>query len=311
MKTHETNLWRVSPWLGLASLLFLLGGAQAKAQTAKPVASPTGTAALRIMTSFYPMYIATLNVAGGIPGVEVRNLTQPQTGCLHDYHMTPEDLIQLGAADIFVVNGAGMEAFLDKVVRQRPALKIVTASDGIELIRGEGEEGGNPHVWVSVALHLQQVRSIAAQLAQADPAHADGYRRNAAAYQVRLEGLRTKMHDGLKDIQTRDIITFHEAFPYFAKEFGLNIVAVIEREPGSEPSAKELADTIGIVKRAKTKALFAEPQYPSKAADTIAHESGARVYTLDPGVTGPMEADAYLEIMERNLAELQKALKRR
>jgi zinc transport system substrate-binding protein len=310
MKTHETNLWRVSSWLGLAGLLFLLGGAQATAQTAKPVAAPTGTATLRIMTSFYPVYIATLNVAGGIPGVEVRNLTQPQTGCLHDYQMSPEDLVQLGAADVFVVNGAGMEAFLDKVVQQRPGLKIVTASDGIELIKGEGEEGDNPHVWVSVALHLQQVRNIAAQLVLADPAHADGYSRNAAAYSARLESLRTKMHEGLKDIQTRNIITFHEAFPYFAKEFNLNIAAVIEREPGSEPSAKELADTIGIVKKAKVKALFAEPQYPSKAAEVIARESGAKVYTLDPGVTGPMKADAYLEIMERNLAELQKALKR-
>lgn len=98
--------------------------------TAMPAAAEA--AKTQIMTWFYPMYIATLNVAGGIPGVEVRNLTRPQTGCLHDYHMTPEDLVQLGAADVFVVNGAGMEAFLDKVIRQRPELRIVTASDGIE-----------------------------------------------------------------------------------------------------------------------------------------------------------------------------------
>ena len=278
------------------------------AQTAAGAIPPAQNQPRRIMTSFYPMYIATLNVAKDVPGVEVLNLTQPQTGCLPDYQMTPDDMMHLSGANIFVVNGAGMEAFLDKVVAQLPALKIVNASAGIELIRGEGDEGDNPHIWVSVSLHMRQVENIAAQLAQADPAHAEQYQKNGAEYVARLDQLRKMMHVGLKDIQTRDIITFHEAFPYFAKEFNLNIAAVIEREPGSEPSAKELAETIEIVKKAKVKALFAEPQYPAKAAEAIARESGAKLYSLDPAVTGPMKAEAYVEIMEKNLAELRKAL---
>ena len=278
------------------------------AQTAAGAIPPAQNQPRRIMTSFYPMYIATLNVAKDVPGVEVLNLTQPQTGCLHDYQMTPDDMMHLSGANIFVVNGAGMDAFLDKVVAQLPALKIVNASAGIELIRGEGDEGDNPHIWVSVSLHMRQVENIAAQLAQADPAHAEQYQKNGAEYVARLDQLRKMMHVGLKDIQTRDIITFHEAFPYFAKEFNLNIAAVIEREPGSEPSAKELAETIEIVKKAKVKALFAEPQYPAKAAEAIARESGAKLYSLDPAVTGPMKAEAYVEIMEKNLAELRKAL---
>jgi zinc transport system substrate-binding protein len=280
----------------------------ALSQTTDSAAKPAEKATVKIMTSFYPMYIATLNVAKDVPGVEVLNLTKPQTGCLHDYQMTPDDMKHLSKANIFVVNGAGMEAFLDKVVAQLSALKIVKASDGIELIKGDGEEGDNPHIWVSVSLHMEQVENIAAQLAQADAAHADQYKKNGAEYVARLDQLRKKMHDGLKDIQTRDIITFHEAFPYFAKEFNLNIAAVIEREPGSEPSAKELAETIEIVKKAKVKALFAEPQYPTKAAEAIARESGAKLYTLDPAVTGPVKTDAYVATMERNLAELRKAL---
>ena len=278
------------------------------AQTAAGAIPPAQSQPRRIMTSFYPMYIATLNVAKDVPGVEVLNLTQPQTGCLHDYQMTPDDMMHLSGATIFVVKGAGMEAFLDKVVAQLPALKIVNASAGIELIRGEGDEGDNPHIWVSVSLHMRQVENIAAQLAQADPAHAEQYQKNGAEYVARLDQLRKMMHVGLKDIQTRDIITFHEAFPYFAKEFNLNIAAVIEREPGSEPSAKELAETIEIVKQAKVKALFAEPQYPAKAAEAIARESGAKLYSLDPAVTGPMKAEAYVEVMGKNLAELRKAL---
>jgi zinc transport system substrate-binding protein len=291
---------------GICVAVFSPRGTPSVSKTEEGAAGPRP---VRILTSFYPMYLATLEVAKGIPGVEVANLTRPQTGCLHDYQMTTEDMTHLADADIFVVNGAGMEAFLDKVVRELPRLRIIRASDGIPLIQGPGNEGDNAHVWLSVSLHIQQVRNIAEQLAQADPAHAQDYARNAAAYVARLEKLRTAMHEGLKDLRTRDIITFHEAFPYFAKEFGLHIAAVIEREPGSEPSAREMAETIATVRKARVNALFVEPQYPAKAADTIARETGATLYTLDPAVTGPMKEDAYIEIMEKNLAELQKALK--
>ncbi|HBW36866.1 MAG TPA: zinc ABC transporter substrate-binding protein, partial [Desulfosporosinus sp.] len=123
------------------------------------------------------------------------------------------------------------------------------------------------------------------------------------------EALRTKMHQSLDGVQQRNIVTFHEAFPYFAKEFNLTIAGVIEREPGSAPNAKELSETIEQVKSLKIKALFAEPQYPTKAADSIAKETGAKVYTLDPIVTGPIEADAYINLMESNLIILQEALK--
>ena len=282
--------------------------------------APSGTSAIaeaaevapkpvRIITSFYPMYIATLNVAKDIPGVEVTNLTQPQTGCLHDYQMTTADMTRLSGADIFVVNGAGMEAFLDKVIQQIPRIKVIQASEGIELIKGKGAEGDNPHIWCSPTLYIKQIQNIAAQLARIDPERAPQYRKNATDYVARLDQLRAAMHKGLENIQTRDIITFHEAFPYFASEFGLRIAAVIEREPGSEPSAKEIAETIEIVRKARVKALFAEPQYPAKAAETIARETGAKLYTLDPAVTGPMTKDAYIETMERNLSELQKALR--
>ena len=117
------------------------------------------------------------------------------------------------------------------------------------------------------------------------------------------------MHKSLDNVKNRDIVTFHEAFPYFAKEFNLNIVGVVEREPGSEPSARELQETIEQVKKLKVKALFAEPQYPTKAIETISTETGSKVYTLDPVVTGPMDADAYINIMDSNLKILEEALK--
>ncbi|MCK9183445.1 MAG: metal ABC transporter substrate-binding protein [Fibrobacteraceae bacterium] len=262
-----------------------------------------------ILASFYPMYISTKNVAEGVPGITVKNMTPPQTGCLHDYQLTPKDLQNISHAWMFIANGGGMENFLAKVISKYPNLNVVEASKGITLIAGEGSEGPNPHVWVSVSNAITQVQNIADALSAKDSAHAELYKTNAARYIQKLESLKTKMHQGLDSIPSRDIITFHEAFPYFAQEFNLNIAAVIEREPGSEPSSGELAATIETIKEKKVKALFAEPQYPAKAAETIARETGAQVYTLDPAVSGPDSLDAYIQIMENNLSVLQKALK--
>lgn len=260
-------------------------------------------ATLRVMTSFYPMYIHALNVAGGVPGVDVTNLTPQVTGCLHDYQFSPADLVRLTRADVLIVNGAGMESFLDRVASQAPKVKIIHASEGIELTADR-----NPHVWVSISLAIRQVRTIEAGLSRLDPVHAPAFRDNAAAYVRRLEELRDRMRSRLKGIRHRDIVTLHEAFSYFADEFGLRIVGVVEREPGSEPGAKELAALIRLVRERGVKAVFAEPQYPRSAADAVAAETGARVYVLDPAVSGAMDADAYLRAMEANLKVLEKAL---
>lgn len=289
------------------SLLFAGCSKKPNLPEASPVTYNPAEKPLTIVTSFYPIYIMTLNVTKDIPGVEVFNLTKPITGCLHDYQLTPDDLTRLQKADIFVVNGAGMESFLDKVIRQQPNLKTIEASAGITLLKEDGATE-NPHVWVSITGAMQQVQNIGRELAQLDPAHGDRYQANTTAYVEKLEGLKTKMHQNLVNLKNPNIVTFHEAFPYFAEEFGLNIVAVIEREPGSEPSAAELAKTIEIVRAAKVMALFAEPQYPVKAAEVIARETGAKVYILDPVVTGPDDPDAYLNIMAENLTVLQGAL---
>ena len=262
---------------------------------------------LKVLCSFYPMYVMTLNVVGDTPGVRVECLTEPISGCLHDYQLTPANLKTLAKADVFVANGAGMETFIEKAVGQAPQLKVIEASKGIPL-----EAGDNPHVWVSIGGAIAETRNIAQGLALADPAHAAAYAANAEKYVARLEALRKEMHAALDGLKHREIITFHEAFPYFAREFGLKIVGVIEREPGSEPSAGELAKTIQAVRKGNVKALFAEPQYPAKSAAIIERETGVPVSILDPAVTGPQEPakarDSYIRTMKANLQVLQKTL---
>ena len=114
----------------------------------------------RIVTSFYPMYIDAINITKGVDGVEVVNMTKPQTGCLHDYQLTTEDMKTLEKADAFIVNGAGMESFLDKVIKQQKNLKVIDASksDDINFLK-DGDEV-NPHVWLSVTYNIAQVEAI-------------------------------------------------------------------------------------------------------------------------------------------------------
>jgi zinc transport system substrate-binding protein len=263
---------------------------------------------IKLVASFYPVYLIAKNVAKSVPGVSLQRLTPELTGCLHDYAVTTSDMKKLADAQVFIANGAGMESFLDKIVTQHTNLKIIQLSEGIPLIKGEGNAGDNPHVWVSISNATIQVKNLAKAMKEFDPAHRDLYEKNAADYIAKLEILRQKMHSELDPYKGRAIVTFHEAFPYFAREFGLKIAAVVEREPGSGPGAKELADTIDLIRKNGIPALFSEPQYPASAAQAIANETGAKVYVLDPAVTGPDDYDAYINIMEKNLKTLKEAL---
>ncbi len=256
-----------------------------------------------IVTSFYPMYLLTQNVVGDIPGVTVHNMAAPDVGCLHDYQLLPADLRALESADALVINGAGMESFLDKVREVYPSLPVIEASAGIALL------DNNPHVWVDPRNAAIEVKNIAQGLAALLPAQEKRLAENSDAYRAVLEQLYARMVVALDGITQRDIVTFHEAFPYFAAAFSLRIAAVIEREPGTEPSTRELAEIVDTVKASGVRALFAEPQYADRAAEVIARETGAHVYTLDPVVTGPMSKTAYQDAMERNLGTLLTALK--
>jgi zinc transport system substrate-binding protein len=271
-----------------------------------------------ILCSFYPIYIMTLNIGKDIPGITIENLTTQQTGCLHDYQLTPRDMKKLSAASILVINGGGLESFIKKAVQQQPGLKIIEAGRGIEMTdigidkhnhEHDSAEEKNPHIWVSISGAIAEVKNIRDGLVTLNPENATAYTKNAGVYISKLEALRIKMHEGLADITSRDIITFHEAFPWFAKEFNLIIAGVIEREPGSQPSAGELTGAIKTIRQKKVKAIFAEPQYSATAAQTIARETGAKLYTLDPAVTGPDDPDAYIKAMESNLAVLKEALR--
>ena len=279
---------------------------------------------IKVVTSFYPMYLLTSNIVKNIDNVELVNMTNSSTGCLHDYSLTTDNIKLLEDCDIFIINGAGMESFLDKVLEQNPDLKIIDASEGLELIKSDyvetsdshnhdhdydHDEEYNPHVWLSVENAIKQVKNIENKLIEYDFKNKDKYSQNTKEYTEELTSLDNKIHSELDNIKNKNIVTFHEAFPYFAKEYGLNIVGVVQREAGSEPSAKELQETIDKIKNLDVKAIFVEPQYPTKAAETISKETNVKVYTLDPIVTEENKNSSYIDIMNKNLQTLKEAFK--
>lgn len=267
-------------------------------------ARDVNTSNLKIVTSFYPVMLLTKAVVGETGGVTIQNMTKPQTGCLHDYTLLPEDMKTLEKADVFVINGLGMESFLEKITKGLPNLKIIDLSKNIEVI----EE--NPHIWLSPKNAIQMVKNLTTELRSIDKQNENKYMLNSENYIKQITILDNKTIKEVGKLKNKDIITFHEAFPYYAQAYGLNIKAVIEREPGEEPTSAQLKETIDIVKGANIKVLFAEPQYSSSAAKVIANETGAKLYLLDPVVTGEnsANADEYIKTMEKNLLTLIEAL---
>lgn len=275
-----------------------------------------------IVTSFYPIYVATSNIVDGIEDVTLDNMTDVQVGCLHDYQLSTKDMNKLEKSDVFIINGGGMESFLDKVMSASSDLKIINSSEGI-LENDEDEhheehglhhehnhsEEENAHIWVSINLYIKQVQNIANELAKVDTKNAEKYLTNAENYITKLQVLNQEMHSELQNLENKNIVTFHEAFEYFADEYGLNIVAVIENEPGTSPSAGQVAQIIEKIKETSAVAIFVEPQYEKTAANVISKETGIPVYTLDPVVSGNLEKGEYERIMKENLEVLKEALK--
>jgi zinc transport system substrate-binding protein len=226
----------------------------------------------------------------------------------HTYELKPSQVAQLARARLLILIGAGLEYWADDLVNAvaNPNLQVIDTSKGIRLI-AVGRAGANPHIWLDVRQAMSQVRAIEAGLIQVDPARAEIYRSRAAGYLKKLAALDEEIARQVKSWKSKEFIAFHPAWVYFARRYGLKQAAVIEQSPGREPSPGELARIVATARRIGARAIFAEPQLPSKAADTVAQETGARVVFLDP--LGSSLADrSYIAMMHYNVGQMAKAL---
>jgi zinc transport system substrate-binding protein len=274
-------------------------------------------ARMAILTTFAPVDCFTSNVAGDAADVSV--LVPPNAGP-HDYSFSPADVQKIAKADVLVMNGAGLESWLQRGIRSagKKNLLVVDTSAGIKLITGldvrplpgvhsepDPDAGGpNPHIWLSPINAIKQVENIRDALASRDPANAETYRANADAYIRRLNNLDAQIRRATASFPNKNLITFHDTFPYFARDYGFHVVATFEEFPGQEPSPRTIEQLRKIIAAGNVSALFSEPQYSPKAMQIIGKEFKVPVVQLDPMETGDGSKDFYERVTQKNLDAL-------
>lgn len=258
---------------------------------------------LTVVTSFYPMYVAAMNVVGDAPGVKLQNLSEPQTGCLHDFQLTPEDMKLLSTADVFIINGGGIEAFMEDVAKAYPNLTIVSACEYLELL-SDGDET-NAHAWMSVAMYREMVQTIATGLAEADPDNRALYEENAGVYDSKLMQLEERQKTVVAASEGTDVILFHEAYDYVADDYGMQVSCVMDLDEERQVSAGEVAEVLRAINEDGASLILAEELYGKSMAETVQKEADVSVIYLDPLNRGDYEADSYLLGMEHNIELLE------
>ena len=298
---------------------------------------------LTVVTSFYPMYIATLNIVDGVKGVRLENLSEPQTGCLHDCQLTPEDMKLLSTADVFVINGGGIESFMSDVAKAYPKLDVVEACEDVALLSEDDADSDhdhdhdadaesdsdhdhdheadtesdsahdhdhgdeNAHAWMSVPRYRTMVKTIASHLAQKDEAHAEEYYANAEKYDAKLAKLE-KEQDSLKSLTDgQNIVIFHEAYAYVADDFSMNACYLLDLDEERSVSAGEIKQVISAIKDDGVSVILAEELYGKSMGDTVSRETDVHVVYIDPLNRGEYDKDSYLDGMEQNIELIKDA----
>jgi len=211
----------------------------------------------------------------------------------------------------------GLDDWLEKTMANAapegtPVLKLAVNLPGLELLPGESEGTQNPHLFLDVTYARAYADRIAASLKQADPAHAADYDAGAAAYGQKLDALDAWVRAQIEAVPeaNRKIVTFHDAFPYYAREYGITIVGVAVEAPGQDPSAAQMAALIDAIKSAGVRAVFSEAQFPSKLADQLAAEAGVKVVSnLYSDALGDPPVTSYEALIRWDTERLVEALR--
>ena len=254
----------------------------------------------KIVTSFYPMYIIAENLIDGANNVELENMADVNVGCLHDYTLMTEDIKKVEEADIFISNGLGMESFIDKLIEANSDMKVIDSSKNIKNVMiYEGET--NPHIWTSIDNYILQVQTIANELKEYNPENKSIYEENEQIYVDELEKLKNRLDKEIKKLEGKKAVCLNEAFEYMGEELGVELLTVKTDHEESTMSAEMLKNIIDIVKEENIDIIIIDKNDNKSNAETIANETGAKIYELNSGLTGNLDKDAYIKQMEENI----------
>ena len=264
---------------------------------------------LKVLVSFYPLYEFT-KVIGG-ERIDVSTIIPPGIEP-HDWDPTIQDLQKMQNADMIVINGAGLEPWIAKLVSINPDILIVDTSSGISLLKKgkhvfDNKIQNDPHIWLDPVLAKKQIQNIANGLAKIDPQNTNYYQENANAYNTKLSLLDNKIRNELSVCVKKDFLAFHDAFSYFANEYDLNQNTIIGVDPSEEPTATTLQQIIQKAQNLDLHIIFTEEAVNPRVSEVIADEIGAKVLILSPIEIYEKNSD-YIKRMEQNLLNLKEEL---
>ncbi|MBR3972422.1 MAG: zinc ABC transporter substrate-binding protein [Oscillospiraceae bacterium] len=268
----------------------------------------------QVAATTLPVFEFTSRLCEGT-GITVSRLVTESVSCLHDYSLNVDQVRAAEAAEIVVINGAGLEEFMEDILADKAT---IDASENIGILEceeshdhdheDESHEGHHhevdSHIWLSPFNASVMAVNICNGLMAQYPEYADIFTANLKTLSSELEELRIYGETQLEILSCRDLITFHDGFGYLAACYNLHILEAVEEESGSEASAAELKHLITEVRHHNLPAIFTESNGSTSAASVIARETGASVYTLDMAMAG----DSWFDAMYRNIDTLKEAL---
>ncbi|MCJ2047305.1 metal ABC transporter substrate-binding protein [Methylobacterium sp. J-078] len=302
--------WRPFPRILLLALLLLGCGGHAHADASQ----------LKAVATFSILGDLVAQVGGD--RVAVTTLVQPNADA-HGYTPAPSDARTLAEARIVVVNGLGLEGWIDRLIKASGTrAPVVVASAGIKPIEASDDDHGHahahghhddPHAWQNVANVKRYVANIRDALARVDPEHAGTYADNAKSYLATLDGLDAQVRAAIAAIPSaqRRVITTHDAFGYFTAAYGLKFIAPQGVSTDSEASPRDVARIIRQIRQEKVPAVFLENIADPRLMQQIARESGAAIggKVFSDALSGPEgPAPNYVAMMRNNVSAFTAAL---
>jgi ABC-type Zn uptake system ZnuABC Zn-binding protein ZnuA len=284
---------------------------RALAQSAPPAGAP------RVVTST-TVFADMVKQVGSHRLAAVRSIV-PAGVDVEDYEPTPDDLQAISQANLLVMNGLALDRWIPKLVQAaNPGITTLVLSDGLPVLgvaTSDDEDiaqNGNPHFWLDPQYAKVYVRKIHDALVTVDADGSATYDANTTAYLGQLDDLDAWIQQQVATIpaENRKLVTFHEAYPYFAARYGFQLIGVITPSPGQDPSAGELAQLIDSVKAAHVKAVFSEAQFSAKLTQTLADEADVQQVVADlyNDSLGDAPADSYIGMMRYNVGRMVEAL---
>lgn len=277
-----------------------------------PQSSQASSQILTVSTSISPLADLIRQVGGD--RVNVINLV-PAGLDPHAFEPKPDDIRKVAQSSIFFANGAGEELYLDKLVQNaaNPHLQTVVLSDGLNILDKAPGNPGNPHLWLDAKNAEHYVVVIRDNLSKVSPANAPYFQANAESYLKKLDDLDQWIKTSIAQLppEARQIVVFHEAWPYYANRYGLTILRSVIHTGEAEPAPQDYANLVHQIKQEKVRAIFGEAGFNPKLVQQLAQDTGVKYVgnLYDDTLGNTPDSNSYLAMMRTDTEAIVAALK--